>query len=95
MVLGAVSGTLVDRVEPPWLLARTVVAKAMLSELLGGLPLAGALTVSAILVIVAFSGTSMTLQVTGMQAVLRDLVGPERHMAAVGLATLGEHARSA
>jgi MFS family permease len=91
-VLGPFAGALADRHSRPLMLAAGSALKLAAVLGMGALALNGDPPVVLILILIAVSGASMTLNVSALQPLVRDVVGAELTMNAISLNSFGQRA---
>jgi MFS family permease len=90
MVMGPIAGAASDRLPRHYLLAGATAIKAAVLIVLGVLVVAGVDNVPLLMLLFAVSGTAMTFNITALQALAADVVGPERMANAVSLTSFGQ-----
>ena len=91
-IMGPVAGTLADRVSRPVLLATSAILKGIALVATGILALGNDPSIASLLLLIALSGSTMTINNTALQPLVQDLVGPRRAMGAISLNSLGMRA---
>ncbi|MDZ7728295.1 MAG: MFS transporter [Dehalococcoidia bacterium] len=92
MLLGPVAGAVADRSSRKRILAASALLRVAVFLLIGFLTLAAEAPIPLVLALVAVSGVGMTFNITSLQPLIRDIVGPERAMNAVSLNAFGQKA---
>ncbi len=90
MVMGPTAGALSDRLPRQYVLAAATAGKAAVLIVLGAMVLAGVDAVGLVLLMFALSGMAMTFNITALQALAGDIVGPSRMANAVSLTSFGQ-----
>ncbi len=90
-IMGPVAGTLADRVSRPVLLATSAILKGIALVATDVLALSNDPSIVGLLLI-ALSGSTMTINNTALQPLVQDMVGPRRAMGAISLNSLGMRA---
>jgi MFS family permease len=89
IVLGPFGGAIADRFDRARVLRTTATTKAILLAAVGVVVLAGMTSAWPIFVLITLSGSARVSEVPATQALIRDIVGPERVANAIGLYSLG------
>jgi MFS family permease len=89
MVLGPFGGAVADRFDRARVLRTTSTTKAILLAAVGVVVLSGVTSAWPIFVLITLSGAARVSEVPAMQALIRDIVGPDRVANAIGLHALG------
>lgn len=90
--VGPIAGALADRMSRSQMLALSAAAKVVVLVVIGVLTLTGAFPLAIVLLLVVVSGGSMTFNISALQPLVRDLVGPERSMNAISINSFGQRA---
>ena len=90
MVMGPIAGAASDRLPRQYLLAAATAGKALVLIALGVLVLTGVNSVPLLMLMFAVSGTAMTFNITALQALAADVVGPRGMPNAVSLTSFGQ-----
>ena len=91
-LLGPLAGALADRMSRSDMLALSAAAKVVALGAIAVLTLGDAFVLWVVLALVVVSGGSMTFNISALQPLIRDIVGPERSMNAISINSFGQRA---
>lgn len=92
IVMGPLAGALADRMSRSQMLALSAGVKVVVLGAVGVATMTGWFSVGVILLVVVVSGGSMTFNISALQPLVRDIVGPERSMSAISINSFGQRA---